>query len=123
MFSMSKRHIQQARSLRKRQTPAEQILWEKIRNRRINDKKFRRQVPVGPYVVDFLCCELKLVIEVDGDVHAGKEEYDLSREKYLEEKGYHIIRFTNGEIFYELENVLHRLFDVTLNSPLPEGEG
>lgn len=73
----------QSRELRKTLTPAEKALWNKIRDHRLNDRKFRRQHPVGPYIVDFCCAELSLIIELDGDVHAFHEAGDARRQAYF----------------------------------------
>ena len=100
---------EQAQQLRKEQTQAEEVLWQKLRNRKLNGHKFCRQVPIGPFIVDFCCREKKLVIEVDGLVHKKQQEYDNEREKILIATGYSIVRFTNGEVFNDLPSVLERI--------------
>ncbi|MDI6688728.1 MAG: endonuclease domain-containing protein [Desulfobacterales bacterium] len=95
-----------AKKLRKNMTNAERLLWQHLRNRELGGYKFRRQRPVGPYIVDFVCLEKKLVIEVDGGQHAGQVELDAKRSGYLEEKGYRVLRFWNNEVLKETESVL-----------------
>ena len=94
-----------ARELRKEQTPAEQKLWSVLRNRNLGGYKFRRQHAIGRFIVDFYCPETRLVIEVDGSVHANQEAYDLMRTHWLEDRGYAVIRFTNSDIKQRLEGV------------------
>jgi very-short-patch-repair endonuclease len=97
-----------ARDLRQRQTPAEQILWECLRNRRLDKLKFRRQHPLEnmAYVVDFLCYGPRLVVELDGAIHRLQAEDDAVRQANIEAFGYRVLRFTNEAIFNDLENVL-----------------
>ena len=95
-----------ARELRKQMTPAEHILWTRLRNRQLGGYKFRRQHPLGPYIADFYCAERRLVIELDGSVHAEQQEYDEMRSGQFEEYGYQVIRFKNAEVESELEYVL-----------------
>lgn len=97
-----------ARTLRKDMTPGEKVLWKKIRRKKFHGLKFRRQVPIGPYVVDFLCVEKKLIIEIDGDSHydPGAQERDLKRETYLRSHRFHVLRIGNRQTIQELENVL-----------------
>jgi very-short-patch-repair endonuclease len=101
-----------ARSLRRAQTPAEARLWSKLRNRRLAGHKFVRQEPVGPYIADFLCRERALIIEVDGATHSTEEElaHDARRTRFLESKGYSVLRFFNTEVMNELNGVLETIF-------------
>ncbi len=87
-----------ARELRVRQTSGEKSLWGKLRAKRFHDLKFRRQVPIGPFIVDFLCIEKKLIIEVDGWTHGelGAKEYDNMRENYLKKQGFVVFRISNS---------------------------
>ena len=98
-----------ARLLRKNQTLAEAALWQRLRNRELCGHKFRRQVPVGPYVVDFLCKVARVIVEVDGGQHAKQVDYDSARETYLRSHGYHVVRFWNNEVLANLEGVLESL--------------
>ncbi len=97
-----------AKQLRVDSTPAEKRLWEQLRNRQLEKQKFRRQVPVGPYVVDFICLEKKLIIEIDGWTHSTEAEIlnDKRRTSFLESQGFKIIRFQNIEIKEGLDEVL-----------------
>jgi very-short-patch-repair endonuclease len=98
-----------ARSLRKNQTLAEAALWQRLRNREFCGHKFRRQVPIGPYVVDFLCKSARLIVEVDGGQHAKQVHDDTARDTYLRSHGYQIVRFWNNEVLGNLNGVLESL--------------
>jgi very-short-patch-repair endonuclease len=90
---------ERARKLRKNMTDAERALWARIRRRQILDCKFRRQQPLGDYIVDFVCLEKKLIIELDGGQHIEQEEYDSRRTHWLEEQGFRVLRFWNHDVF------------------------
>jgi len=79
----------------------------------MNGRKFRRQTAVGPYVVDFLCTELRLIIELDGGVHAFQEERDIRRQSHLESMGYMVVRFTNDDILANRKSVLEVIWSLT----------
>ena len=87
-----------ARKLRREMTDEERVLWSYLRNRQFLGLKFRRQVPVGPYVADFLCESAKLVVELDGWQHGEREAYDVRRTDDLKTQGYHVVRYDNSEI-------------------------
>jgi very-short-patch-repair endonuclease len=116
---MEKRHrihptIRQfARELRQPQTLAEATLWRHLRNRNLK-YKFRRQHPIGFFIIDFYCAEARLLIEIDGDSHLVKEqmEYDLARTEYLEELGYKLIRFTNDDVRHNINAVADEIIKV-----------
>ena len=97
---MSQRH------LRRNQTPAERALWQHLRRKQLGGLRFRRQHPIGRFVVDFYCPARRLVIEVDGESHAYQAEYDVSRTAWLEMQGYHILRFTNADVRENINAVL-----------------
>ncbi len=101
-----------ARELRKNQTEAEKRLWAKLRRGQLNDYHFRRQHPVGPYIVDFFCFEAGLVIELDGGQHYEPEvmAYDKKRTEYLNAEGLTVIRFDNYEVFEDMDAVLRVIF-------------
>lgn len=101
-----KEHI--SRELRKNQTPWERRLWNEIRNRKINNLKFRRQFKVGKYIVDFCCLDKMLIIELDGGHHNENEikKEDRIRQGYLESRGYRILRIWNNEIDKNIEGVI-----------------
>ena len=87
-----------ARRARGTPTTTESVLWTLLRDRRLHGVKFRRQVPIGPYVADFACHALSLVIEADGGVHRLREEADANRDAWLAEAGYTVLRFDNTMI-------------------------
>ena len=90
--------------MRSDQTEAESALWSKLRSRRLVNLKFKRQVPIGNFIVDFLCTEYLLIVEVDGSQHV-ENEYDLKRDKELEKRGFTVLRFWNNGILQDIENV------------------
>jgi very-short-patch-repair endonuclease len=100
-----------ARQLRKAMTPAEQLLWEQLRAKRLHGLFFRRQHPLGPFILDFCCPVAKLVVEVDGTVHDDDEQaqYDRLRSEQLQNYGYTVLRFRNEEVKADLQVVLHRI--------------
>jgi very-short-patch-repair endonuclease len=94
-----------AQALRKNPTDAERKLWAHLRLRQLGRYKFRRQHPLGPYIVDFICIEKKLIIEVDGGQHDDNKFYDSKRDNWLENKGFRVLRFWNNEVLTYIENV------------------
>ena len=118
-----------ARSMRGEQTDAELHLWRLLRDRRLNGIKFRRQVPVGPYIVAFLCVGAKLIVEADGSQHA-ESRHDNIRDAYLAGQGWKVLRFWNNEVSQNREGVLETIY-AHANRPssgpsghlLPKGEG
>jgi very-short-patch-repair endonuclease len=99
--------VKRAKRLRREMTEAEKKLWFRIRLGQLGGRHFRRQVSIGDYAVDFACLKEKLVIEVDGGQHAWRKEEDEARTRYLEARGYRMIRFWNNEIFENMDGVLH----------------
>jgi adenine-specific DNA-methyltransferase len=101
-----------ARILRQSQTDVERKLWYALRDRRLNAAKFRRQQPIGPYVVDFVCFDLRLVIELDGSQHAKPEMIaaDTARTEFLESERFRVLRFWNQEILENFDGVLEAIF-------------
>ena len=100
---------QSARSLRQNQTPAEQHLWNALRNKQLMELRFRWQHPVGRFILDFYCPSHKLVIEVDGGIHDLQREYDSERTQEIKCYGYRVLRFRNEEVLGELERVLESI--------------
>ena len=98
-----------AKTLRAHQTDAEQRLWYHLRAHRFMDLKFRRQKPIGSYIVDFVCWEQKLIIEIDGGQHAEQVGYDQRRDAWLRGQGYTVLRFWNNEVLQQLEEVLEQI--------------
>jgi very-short-patch-repair endonuclease len=99
------------RGLRRRQTDAEEKLWLILRNRKLGGVKFRRQQSIGDYVVDFVCFQRKLIIEVDGSQHVeiSNLEKDATRGKYLESRGYKVLRFWNADVLGNIEGVFIKI--------------
>ncbi len=101
-----------ARELRKALTPAEQKLWQILRNRNLGDYKFRRQHPIGPFIADFCCIEVGLVIEVDGGCHLDQADYDQARTAWLEGLGYNVVRFWNNDVLNNLDEVAQEILEI-----------
>ncbi|EKP0300976.1 endonuclease domain-containing protein [Aeromonas veronii] len=101
-----------AKRLRRDATQAEQKLWQQLRNRRLAGLKFRRQMPIGPYVVDFICLEQGLVIEVDGWQHGTQtnQMHDEARTAYLNQQGFRVIRVWNNDVLSRMEVVLAHIW-------------
>ena len=99
-------NVPAARELRAHETPAEDLLWEELRGRRLDGLKFRRQHPIGPLVLDFCCPEHRLVIELDGTSHADQLERDAERDALLTAAGYRVLRFPNQVVHEDLSTVL-----------------
>jgi very-short-patch-repair endonuclease len=99
------------KKLRNKLTPAEAGLWSLLKNSQLENRKFRRQHSVGPYVLDFYCSSEKLCIELDGSAHfaGGKHEYDAARTEYLEAHNIRVIRFENKDVFDNTEGVLKEI--------------
>lgn len=100
---------ERARKLRRSGTKAEQKLWRALRDRGLAGAKFRRQTPIGPYVVDFVCFDARLVIEIDGGQHANNNQQDERRTAWLQSEGYRVIRFWNNDVIENLAGVLHAI--------------
>ncbi len=94
-----------ARQLRKQQTKTEHIVWQHIRAKRLKGLKFKRQQPLGNYIVDFICFEASLIIEIDGGQHAENKEYDKQRDDWLQTQGYKVLRFWNNDVLTNFEGV------------------
>ena len=101
------------KDLRKNQTLPEQIFWHKIRARRFSNYKFRRQVQIGNYIVDFVCYEKNLIVELDGREHLTDEslEYDKIRTEYLQSRGFRVLRYFNKDVFNNIDNVVLDLWN------------
>ncbi|NBU85305.1 MAG: DUF559 domain-containing protein, partial [Sphingomonadaceae bacterium] len=113
------RNTSRAKSLRNQATPAEQRLWSVLRGSGLAGFKFSRQMPVGPYFVDFLCRSARLVVELDGISHDGRLGMDARRDAYLEQNGYHVVRFSNEQVFDNLEGVIAAIEAVLIGLPTP----
>jgi very-short-patch-repair endonuclease len=115
-----------AKEMRREPTEPELRLWLALRAKRFDGVKFRRQKVIGPYVVDFASRTPMLVVEVDGDTHAMRQEHDRARTAFLETQGYRVVRFSNLDVMSNLEGVLATLQRALCTAPLPtlspEGE-
>lgn len=105
----NKKTLFNAKTLRTNQTDAEQRIWYHLRANRFMDLKFKRQKPLGRYIVDFVCMEQQLIIELDGGQHAEQTEYDQHRDTWLRSQGYTVLRFWNNEVMQQLEGVLEQI--------------
>ena len=119
-----------AKRLRRTQTDAERLLWFRMRDRRLDGLKFKRQMPIYRYVVDFCCSEARLIVELDGGQHNVRKEADAVRTKKLEELGYLVLRFWNNDVFDNIDGVLETIVSTAKQdspepphpNPLPQGE-
>jgi very-short-patch-repair endonuclease len=112
MFYNAKPHIfEKAKMLRKNMTEAEEMLWEKLRGKKLLGLRFRPQHPIDIFIADFYCHPLKSVVEIDGGIHKTKEqkEYDLERKGEIENWGIKVIRFTNEEIEINITQVIKEI--------------
>ena len=118
-----------AKNLRLHATDAEKLFWAKVRNRQCLGLKFRRQHPIPPYIVDFYCEDRLLVVEIDGGQH--NESIDKARTKFLNQKGYRVLRYWNNEVLGNIEGVIENIMDIMNDDliknpsphPSPEGRG
>ncbi len=101
--------IARARQLRSTMTDAERTLWRALRRKQLDGHRFRRQHPIGRYIVDFFCPEAKLIVELDGGQHAEQADYDADRTEWLEARGYRVVRYWNPDVLGNLEGVLEDL--------------
>ena len=111
-----RRIVARARKLRRNSTDVERKLWHRIRDKQIDEFRFRRQRPIGKYIVDFVCLDAKLIVELDGGQHAGDAAYDQRRTAFLESLGYAVLRFWNNEVIENMDGVLQRLHETLLRS-------
>lgn len=110
MIPYRKDLLEKSRENKKNMPPAEVLLWTKIRNKQLG-VSFRRQMPIGNYIADFACKSPKIIVEVDGESHIGKEEYDAKRDSFLTSKGFHLIHVTDTEVLRDIDAVLNLIFD------------
>jgi very-short-patch-repair endonuclease len=112
--SESQRQLAFARKLRQSQTDAEKALWARLRSKQLQGVKFRRQQPLGSYIVDFVSFERKIIIEIDGGQHNEREarKRDGARAAWLKGRGYHVLRFWNNEVLRNMEGVLEKIVEV-----------
>ena len=103
--------FEKARELRQRTTEAEKILWECLKEKKLNNLRFRRQHPIFQYIADFYCHEAKLVVELDGAIHDSEEnkKYDINRDFVMRNFEIEVLRFRNNEVFQDIDAVLKRI--------------
>jgi very-short-patch-repair endonuclease len=124
---MKRLNVDRARGLRQTMTDAERVLWRHLRNRQLSGFKFRRQHEVDRYIVDFVCTEALLIVELDGGQHADEVEYDERRTQQLQAMGYRVLRFWNNDVLSDIQSVLEVVLGATARvsphpNPLPAGE-
>jgi len=105
-----------ARQLRRTTTEAERALWQELRRGKIPGTRFRRQVPIGPYIADFACLKTKLVVELDGSQHADRTVYDDERTAFLNARNFRVLRFWNGQLFGERDAVIETIVWAVLHA-------
>ena len=106
-----------ARELRRNQTDAEKRIWKHLRSKQLNSLKFRRQQPVGPYIIDFVCFDVKLIVELDGSQHIEFKGKDVERDNWLRSQGFTVLRFWNNEVMGNITGVLEVIHNFCENHP------
>jgi very-short-patch-repair endonuclease len=102
--------LERARKMRREATPPERALWRYLKSDQLDGARFRRQVVIGPYIVDFACrTPVMLVVELDGETHGAQEDYDAERTRFLGSKGYRMLRFSNRDVRQNIEGVLEAI--------------
>ncbi len=109
-----------ARDLRRNATDAERRLWQHLSARQVAGVRFNRQVPIGPFICDFVARSAKLVIEVDGGQHDWQAEEDATRTRFLEARGYRVMRFWNNDVLAQTEGVVRAIEQALVDSPSPD---
>jgi len=112
-------NTRRARALRNNLTDTERRLWSRLKRKQIHGHKFRRQFPVGPYIVDFVCLEARLIIEVDGGQHAEQKQGDEIRDQWLSSQNFHVLRFWNNEVLSQTDAVIDTIVQALNNTPTP----
>jgi very-short-patch-repair endonuclease len=103
------RDTTRARTLRNEASLVERRLWRALSNRKLNGHKFSRQMPIGPYFADFLCRDLNVVVEVDGQAHENRQAYDQKRDSFMADQGFLVLRFTAQDVTQNLDGVLQSI--------------
>jgi very-short-patch-repair endonuclease len=114
-----------ARALRKNPSEAERLLWTHLRYWQVDGYKFRRQQPLGKYIVDFICLEKRIIVELDGGQHAEQKDYDSKRDAWLCDHGFTVLRFWNHDVLQNIESVAEKIYQTVKStpflSPSPQG--
>ncbi|HXI99882.1 MAG TPA: DUF559 domain-containing protein [Micropepsaceae bacterium] len=108
-----------ARTMRHQPTEWEKRFWSRVRDRRLGGYKFKRQMLIGPFIVDFVCIERKMVVELDGGQHTDNKDYDDNRDAFLKSKGFRVIRVWNIDIPEHIDDVLEMVFAALETAPSP----
>ncbi|MBW4329338.1 endonuclease domain-containing protein [Stakelama sp. CBK3Z-3] len=119
MAKGDKRPTARARKLRQNATPAERLLWQHLRARQCAGVRFNRQFPIGPFICDFVSRAAKLVIKVDGGQHALQADADAARTRYIESRGYRVLRFWNNDVIERTEGVMTEIERILLPLDMP----
>ena len=117
---MKEQLIKFAKSMRRQPTNAEALIWAALRGARMQGFKFKRQQPIGPYIVDFVCFEYGLIIEIDGGQHAEDVSADQHRSNWLQSQGFRILRFWNNEVIERRDDVLESIIRALREYPSPQ---
>jgi very-short-patch-repair endonuclease len=120
-WHLSTKQLTRARALRQNSTDAEKLIWAALRGHRMQGASFRRQAPIGPYIVDFLCHAAKLAIEIDGGQHfeSKHEQRDARRDAFLARKGLRVLRFSNHDVMTNRAGVLETIAAAIAHAPSP----
>jgi very-short-patch-repair endonuclease len=108
-----------ARALRNNPTDVEKLLWRQLRMWQLDGYKFRRQQPLGNFIVDFVCLDKRLIVELDGGQHAERSDDDANRDAWLSKQGFTVLRFWNNDVLKHVEGVTERIFELLKRLPLP----
>jgi len=106
-----------ARALRNNPTDVEKLLWRQLRVWQLDGYKFRRQQPLGNFIVDFVCLDKRLIVELDGGQHAERSDDDANRDAWLSKQGFTVLRFWNNDVLKNVTTVTERIFETLKNSP------
>jgi very-short-patch-repair endonuclease len=109
-----------ARHLRRNPTNVERLLWQRLRFWQVEGYKFRRQQPLGKYIVDFVCLKRRLIIELDGGQHAENSQYDKERDVWLRDQGFVVLRLWNNEVLSNIDGVIQVIVKELQSTPLPQ---
>lgn len=119
---VQQRMLEVARDFRKEPQPSEALLWDALRRKQLGGRKFRRQQPIGSFIVDFYCAAAALVVEIDGPIHASQKRADAERQEILENLGLRVIRVPSEKVESDLDDVL-RLIQDAIEDPVPLSPG
>ena len=115
--------LDRASALRKGSTDAERLLWSRVRRKRLGGATFRRQHPIGWYIVDLVCYKARLIVEIDGGQHSLQIERDTERTSYLQSRGFEVVRFWNNEVLQQIDVVVEVIREIVverLGTPSPQ---